>query len=108
VPRADEPRVVVRLSHSDYALLEAAAASVNVTVAGLMRECSVRHAAETARAVAAGSITLRRQRIEKAVEAAGGRVVPAASLSRVNDPGWLRQQRVNNLGRGVPKRAPRS
>lgn len=95
MPRADEPRVPVRLSDADYAVIEAAAKSVNVAVAGLMRECSVRYAAVVAREVAAGNIVLRRQRIEKATEAVGGRVAPASSLVRGGDAGWSRQQRVN-------------
>lgn len=95
VPRADEPRVPVRLSDSDHALIKAAADSVNVGVAGLMRECAVRYAAVVAREIKAGNITLRRQRIETAEKAAAGHVVRAASLAREDDPGWERQQRVN-------------
>src|SRR5262245_39309210 len=93
--RADEPRVPVRLSHADYAVIEAAASSANVAVAGLMRECSVRYAAVVAREVVAGNITLRRQRVAKAAEAAGGRVAPASSLVRDGDAGGSRQERIN-------------
>lgn len=96
MPRADEPRVPVRLSDSDHAAIKAAADSVNVGVAGLMRECSVRYAAVVAREIAAGNIVLRRSRIEAAVEATGGRVAPASSLVRDDsDAGWSRQQRIN-------------
>jgi hypothetical protein len=40
MPRADEPRVPVRLSRGDFAIIEAAAKSVNVAVGALMRECA--------------------------------------------------------------------
>jgi hypothetical protein len=111
VPRADEPRVPVRLSHSDHAAIKAAADSVNVGVAGLMRECAVRYATIVAREIAAGSITLRRQRVEVAEKAAAGQVVRASSLSRdEGDAGWSRQERVNAMtararaGKPAPKR----
>ena len=52
---------MVRLSRSDAAVIEAAAASAGVAVGALMRECSVRYAAEVAREVAAGRVTLRRR-----------------------------------------------
>lgn len=103
MPRKDEPRVPVRLSDSDYAVIEAAAKAANVGMAGLMRECSVRYAAVVAREVMAGNITLRRQRIEVAEAAAAPHVVRAASLERAEDAGWLRQQRVNALGKAKPK-----
>lgn len=106
MPRADEPRVPVRLSHADYAVIEAAAKTANVAVAALMRECAVRHAASVARQIMAGEVTgLRRQRIEAAEAAAP--VVRASSLRREDDSGWARQQRVNALGKSKPKPAAR-
>lgn len=97
MPRADEPRVPVRLSTSDYKIIEAAALSVNVAVGALMRECSVRYAGAVAREVAAGNITLRRQKVDAAIAATGGAVVPASSLEirrRANPVGAERQKRI--------------
>jgi hypothetical protein len=85
--------VPVRLSDGDYAVIKASADGVNVAVAGLMRECAVRYHAVVAREIAAGNITLRRQKIEKAEAAAP--VVRASSLAREGDAGWERQQRLN-------------
>jgi hypothetical protein len=96
--------VPVRLSHADYAVIETAAKSCNVGMAGLMRECAVRYASAVAREVSAGNITLRRQRIEKAEKAAP--VVRASSLGRADDPGWRRQQELNAAAaraRSAPK-----
>lgn len=99
MPREDEPRLVVRFSKADFAVVEAAASAANVAVGALVRQCAVRYAGEVASAVGRGEVTgLRRQRIETAVEATGGRVAPASSLVRVEgvgDAGWSRQQRVN-------------
>lgn len=95
MPRADELRVSVRLSASDHALISAAADAVNVGVGGLIRECAVRHAAGVAREIAAGNISLRRQRVEKAVEATGGQVVPARRLSPPDPAMLARQRRLN-------------
>jgi hypothetical protein len=85
--------VPVRLSDGDYAVIKASADGVNVAVAGLMRECAVRYHAVVAREIAAGNITLRRQKIEKAEAAAP--VVRASSLTREDDPRWARQQELN-------------
>jgi hypothetical protein len=110
MPRADEPRIPVRLSDADYAVIEAAARSCNVGMAGLMRECSVRYAAVVAREVVAGNVTLRRQRVEKAEASAP--VVRASSLAREDDPGWERQQRLNaataRARAGAPRKGARS
>lgn len=87
-------------------MIEAAASSVNVAVGALMRECAVRYAVVVARDVAAGNVTLRRQRVAAAVEATGGAVVPASSLEvrrRANPVGFSRQDRVNRLGQGPKK-----
>lgn len=102
MPRADEPRVPVRLSNSDYKIIEAAAKSVNVAVAALMRECAVRYAGAVAREVAAGNLTLRRQRVEDALGAAAGEVVPASSLvarARANPLGMARQAQIEKARR---------
>src|SRR4051812_36637126 len=77
MPRADEPRIPVRFSRSDYDLLANIAAHANVSLGGLIRECAVRHAAEVARDVGRGTTTIRRQR---AVQAVRGQVAPASSL----------------------------
>lgn len=113
MPRADEPRVPVRLSNGDHALIKAAADSVNVGVAGLMRECAVRYAGvvarELEREIRAGTTTLRRQRIERAEASAP--VVRASSLpSEAEEVRRARQERVNAMtsraraGRPAPKR----
>lgn len=94
MPRAEEPRIILRLSATDKAVIDAAAASANVAVGALVRECAVRYAGTVARQIASGEVTgLRRQRIEVAEAAAP--VVRASSLAREDDPGWVRQQRVN-------------
>lgn len=61
MPREGEPRVMVRLSEADAAVIEAAAMSAGVAVGALMRECAVRYAAQVAGDVAAGRIQLRRR-----------------------------------------------
>lgn len=86
MPRKDDPRVVVRMTPAGYAAVEAAAASVNVNVGGLMRECSERYAAAVAREIAAGNLTLRRAKVEKAVKAVQGQVAPARSLVVKQEP----------------------
>lgn len=93
MPRADEPRVPVRLSDSDHAIIKAAADSANVAVAGLMRECSVRYAGEVAREIMAGRITLRRQRVEP--KPAPKRAVVEPSRGVFADVAGTRQQRLN-------------
>lgn len=80
MPREDDPRVVVRMTPAGYAAVEAAAESVNVSVGGLMRECSERYAAAVAREIAAGHLVLRRRKVEKAVKAVRGQVAPASTL----------------------------
>lgn len=77
MPKRDEPRVMVRLSPEDEAVIKAAARYANVAVAGLIRECAVRYAAAVAADVRRGSTRLRRG---KAVEAVRGQVQPASSL----------------------------
>lgn len=83
MPRADEPRVLVRMGDQDLEKVKAAAERANVGVAGLMRECSVRFADEVADRVLRGEITLRRARIETAVAASEGQVRPAVELVSV-------------------------
>lgn len=96
MPRADDPRVMVRLTPEDHAAIKAAAAEANVSVGGLMRECAVRFAAQVAREARDGSVRIRRA---KAVEAVKGQVATAASLvavTRQRDPdAWARQQKLN-------------
>jgi hypothetical protein len=95
MPRADDPRVPVRLSKSDFATIEAAAGSVNVAVGALMRECAVRYAAVVAREIAAGNVTgLRRQRVESAVQAVRGQVAPASLLVPPSSDAMARQARL--------------
>lgn len=61
MPKADEPRVAFRISATDFAVLEAAARSVNVSAGALARECAVRYAADVAREVSEGRLKLRRR-----------------------------------------------
>jgi hypothetical protein len=61
MPRDDDPRVVVRFTKPGFAAVEAAAASVGVSVGGLVRECAERHAADVAADVSAGRVTIRRR-----------------------------------------------
>lgn len=108
MPRADDPRVPVRLSKSDYAVIEAAASSVNVAVGALMRECAVKYAGTVAREIAAGNVTgLRRQRVESAVQAVRGQVAPASSLvarPAAGSEAMARQARLNEAA--VRRRKP--
>jgi len=93
MPRADDPRVVVRMSPSGYALVKAVADRVGVSVGGLMRECAERHAASVARQVEAGEITLRRNAGPDVVT--GPPAVVAAPLSRPSGDALSRQARLN-------------
>lgn len=95
MPRADDPRIVVRMSPQGFRAIKAAADSVNVAVSGLVRECAERYAVDIAREVAAGRVTIRRN----SVPGAGPPAVVAPSLSRGEDAGWTRQQRVNAMGK---------
>jgi hypothetical protein len=79
MPRADDPRVVVRMSPSGYALVKAVADRVGVSVGGLMRECAERHAASVARQVEAGEIVLRRNSVPGPEAATGVGVAPVLS-----------------------------
>lgn len=92
MPRADDPRVMVRLSPEAHAAIKAAAASANVAVGALMRECAERYATTVARDVAAGNVRLRRQR----VEAVPG-VVRASSLVGPSSEAMARQARLNEM-----------
>lgn len=94
VPREDDPRVVIRLTPEDHAMIKAAADVANVAVGALMRECAVRHAAEVAADVRRGTTRLRRQ---KAVEAVRGQVVSASSIVRSPAETWAmeHQRRLN-------------
>lgn len=99
VPRDGDPRIPVRMSPQDYAVIEAAAASVNVAVGALIRECAVRYASAVAAQVARGDVRLRRARIDTAVRAVKGQVVPASSLVVRSMPesvaGMDRQRKLN-------------
>jgi uncharacterized protein (DUF1778 family) len=92
MPRADEPRVMVRLSGAEHAMLKAQAESVNASLGGFIRECAVRHGGVVAREIASGSVTVRRAR---AVQAVKGQVAPASTLLPVPDYMRERQARVN-------------
>jgi hypothetical protein len=98
VPREGDPRIIVRLSRTDAAVIEAAASEANVAVGALVRECAVRYAGTVARQIASGEVTgLRRQRIEVAEAAAP--VVRASVLveSEADRVGRERQERVNAM-----------
>lgn len=115
MPREGDPRIILRLSETDKAVIEAAAAAANVAVGALVRECAVRYAGTVARQIASGEVSgLRRQRVEKAEASAP--VVRASSLveSEADRVGRERQERVNAMtararaSRSVPKRGARS
>lgn len=69
MPRAEDPRVMVRMSKADRAVIDGAARSVGVSTGGLLRECGVRYAAQVARMVESGELRLRRRSsVEPVVE----------------------------------------
>jgi uncharacterized protein (DUF1778 family) len=80
MPRADDPRVMVRLTPESYAVIKEAAEGANVAVGALVRECAERYAVRVAREVAAGSVRLRRAKVERASAAGAGRVTTARAL----------------------------
>lgn len=93
MPRADDPRVVVRMSATGYVSVKAAADKAGVAVSGLMRECAERYAVQVAQAVERGEIIIRRNSVPEAVT--GPAAVVSPSLARAADEGWSRQQRLN-------------
>jgi hypothetical protein len=94
MPRADDPRVMVRLTPEDHAAIKAAADLGNIAVAALIRECAIRYCSTVATDVRQTGKRLRRA---KAVEAVRGQVVPASSIVRAPAEDWMadRQRRVN-------------
>lgn len=89
VPRADDPRVMVRLSPEDHAAVKAAADLANCAVGALMRECAIRYASTVAADVRRGTTRLRRA---KAVEAVKGQVQPASMIVRSPAEDWARER----------------
>lgn len=85
MPTSGDPRWMVRFSAEGGAVVAAAAASVGVTPAGLIRVCAERHAVEVARAIRVGEIERPYRRrgpvaalaVERRVE-----VVPASGAER--------------------------
>lgn len=59
MPSASDPRVVIRLSVGDLAVVEAAAEAAGVATGALVRECAVRFAGVVAREVVEGRLRLR-------------------------------------------------
>jgi uncharacterized protein (DUF1778 family) len=103
MPRADDPRVVIRLTPEDHAAIKAAADIGNIAVGALVRECAIRYCSTVAADVRRGSTRLRRA---KAVEAVRGQVQPASSIVRAPAEDWMaeRQRRVNaDRERSQPK-----
>jgi uncharacterized protein (DUF1778 family) len=92
VAKAGEPRVTIRLSVAEHAVLVAAAGSAGVAVGSLVREAAVRYAAELAGDASAGRVRLRRA-------ASAAPVVPARSLVPASVQALERQRRVNALGK---------
>lgn len=106
MPRADDPRVVVRMSGVGYAKVKRAADDAGVGVSGLVRECAEMFAPRVAEMIKRGEITIRRANAPDAVTGPVDVVVPRV-LSEADQLMRARQERVNNLGR-VSKPAPRS
>jgi hypothetical protein len=97
MPKVGDPRVTIRFSVSDHAVLDAAAVSCGVETGALIREAALRSAAAVARDVTEGRVSLRRRAgLEKesastvsVPEAAGGDRGAASAPSRALalDPG---------------------
>lgn len=84
VPSASDPRVVVRLSPSDFAVIEAAAEAAGVATGGLVRECAVRYAGQVAREVTEGRLKLRaRSGSGASSEVEESEPAPSAEFERV-------------------------
>lgn len=62
MPRAGDPRLTLRLSRGDLAVLDGAAVSCGVETGALVREAALRAAAGVARDVEEGRLVLRRRR----------------------------------------------
>lgn len=93
MPRADDPRIVVRMSPQGFRAIKAAADSVNVAVSGLVRECAERYAVDIAREVAAGRVTIRRNSVPDAVT--GPSAVTAPRLSPASSDAMSHQRALN-------------
>lgn len=107
MPRADDPRVMVRMTPEDHAAIKAAADLGNIAVGALMRECAIRYASTVAAEVRTSGKRLRRA---KAVEAVKGQVAPASSLVvRAPAVDWMtaRQERINASTERARKAAKR-
>jgi hypothetical protein len=96
LPRKDEPRIQVRLSHTDLETLKSLADAANLSLGALIRECAMRYSSAVVRDVRAGTIQLRRQH---AVEATGGQVQPASALVVSSAALALERQRRLNAQR---------
>jgi hypothetical protein len=105
MPRADDPRVVVRMSADGYARVKAQADRANVGVAAILRIAGERLADAIADEVVTGQLDLRRSSIPEAATGPAD-VVPPTSVEvrrRANPAGFDRQARVNRLGQGPKK-----
>lgn len=63
MPRSDEPRIVIRVSVADKAILDAAASAAGVATGALVREGALRYAREVAGEAAAGQVRMRRRSV---------------------------------------------
>lgn len=93
MPRADDPRVVVRMSAAGYVSVKAAADRAGVAVSGLMRECAERYAVQVAQAVERGEVVIRRNSAPDAVS--GPPAVVAARLSGPSSDAMAHQRALN-------------
>jgi predicted DNA binding CopG/RHH family protein len=63
LPRKDEPRIQVRLSHTDLETLKSLADAANLSLGALIRECAMRYSGAWWRArCAMGAMEIRRRR----------------------------------------------
>lgn len=95
MPRADDPRIMVRLTPEDHATIKAAADLGNIALSALVRECAIRYASTVAADVRQSGHRMRRAH---AVEAVKGQVVTARSLVVESEADRLRrehQERIN-------------